>query len=288
MKSFLSISLIFFSILGFGQKKITPGEVYNPGEEIYTPTLGFKAVVPQGWMGMLPQNSTIFLLSSLKGLGGSIYLLGDTTNFEIMKANWSIGLELEEGRVLKSDGNFEMDGDLLTSGVILTGTDQNRNKGFIAARCGEYGRCVSALLICEEKYLEEMKKSVSEFLASLTFVSPIIKNEYEGFDWKLFLGNKKLMHYGNVVGSKSVNEVFLCEDGTFMSKLKRTGVVKGDIGKYKGKHRGTWTTNSFGATGTLTLNFDKLPPVEVDLLIKDDHIFLNEKRHVALAAPMCN
>ncbi len=287
MKSFLSILLIFFSILSFGQKTITPGEVYNPGEEIYTPTLGFKAVIPQGWMGMLPQNSTIFLLSSIKGLDGSIYLLGDTTNFEMMKAGWTQGLELEEGRVLKSDGNFVMKDDLLTSGVILTGTDQNINKGFIAARCGEYGRCVSALLICEEKYLEEMKKSVDDFLESVLFVNPIIKNEYDGFDWKLFLTNKQLVHYDNVIGSKSVNKVWLCEDGTFLSKLKRTGVVKGEIGKYKGKHRGTWQTSSFGKTGTLTLKFDKLPPVEVDLLIEDDNILLNAKRHVTLNAAIC-
>ncbi len=288
MKSFLSLLLIFYSILSFGQKTIAPGEVYNPGEEIYTPTLGFKAVIPHGWMGLLPQNSSIFLLSSIKGLDGSIYLLGDTTNFETMKTGWVQGLELDEGKILKSDGDFVMKDDLLTSRVILTGTDANINKGFIAARCGEYGRCVSALLICEEKYLEDMKKSVSEFLESVEFVSPIIKNEYGGFDWKLFLGNKKFIHYGNAMGSKSENEVWLCEDGSFMSKLKRTGVVKGDIGKYKGKHKGTWATSSFGATGSLTLKFDKLPPVEVDLLIKDEQIFMNGKRHVALAASMCN
>jgi hypothetical protein len=204
-----------------------------------------------------------------------------------MKAGWSQGLELDEGKVLKSDGNFEMKGDLLMSAVILTGTDTNINKGFIAGRCGEYGRCISALLICEEKYLEDMKKSVDEFLESVEFVSPIIKNEYDGFDWKLFLGNKKFIHYGNTMGTKSENEVWLCEDGSFMSKLKRTGVVKGDIGKYKGKHKGTWSTSSFGKTGTLTLNFDKLPPVEVELLIEEEQIFLNGKRHVVLSASMC-
>ncbi len=287
MKYLLPIFFSLASLLAVAQKIIAPGEVYNPGEEIYTPTLGFKAVVPQDWMGTLPQNSTIFLLSSLKGLDGSIYLLGDTTNFEMMKAGWTQGLELEEGRVLKSDGNFVMKDDLLTSGVILTGTDQNINKGFIAARCGEYGRCVSALLICEEKYLEEMKKSVDDFLESVIFVNPIIKNEYDGFDWKQFLGNKKFVHYDNVVGTKSINEVWLCEDGSFMSKLKRTGVVKGEIGKYKGKHKGTWATTSFGKTGTLTLNFNKLLPVEVELMIEDEQIFMNGKRHVALAASMC-
>ncbi len=287
MKYTLSLLFILFSSVLLAQKIITPGEVYNPDEEIYTPTLGFKAKIPQGWTGSLPQGSTIFLLSSLKGLNGSIYILGDTTNFETMKAGWIQGLELEEGRVLKSDGNFVMKGDLLTSGVTLTGIDQNANKGFIAARCGAYGRCVSALLTCEAKYLSDMKNAVDDFLESVVFVNPILKNEYEGFDWKQFLANKQLVHYDNVVGTKSVNKVWLCEDGTFVSKLKRTGVVKGEIGKYKGKHKGTWATSSFGNTGILTLTFDKLPPVEVDLLIKDEQIFLNGKRHVALAAATC-
>lgn len=287
MKKLLFTLFIFLSIKVVGQQVITLGEVYNPGDEIFTPTLGFKGVIPQDWMGMLPQGSNIFLLSSLKGLDGLIYLLGDTTNFETMRQRWTTGLELEEGRVLKSDGNIKHTGDLLTSGVILTGTDQNANTGFIAARCGKYGRCVTALLICEKPYLPQMKKSVNEFLESVTFVNPIIKSEYDGFDWKEFLADKQLVHYDNVVGTKSVNEIWVCKDGTFMSKLKRTGMVKGDIGKYKGKHKGTWTTSSFGKTGTLILNFDKLPPIEVELMIEDEQVFLNGKRHVALAAAMC-
>jgi len=273
--------------MAFSQQTIAPGKVYNQGDEIYAPKLGFTAVIPAGWMGTLPQNSSIFLLSSLKGIDGQIFVLGDTIDFETMKMGWPQGLELEEGRVLKSDGNISEENGILSSKVILTGGQNNSYTGFIAARCGEYGRCVSALLTCEVKYLDEMKKSVHEFLGSIKFVDPIMKSEYDGYDWKLFLDNKQLVHYDNVVGSKSVNEVWLCQDGTFKSKLTRTGVVKGEIGKYKGKHKGTWQTSSFGKTGTLTLSFDKLPPVEVDLLIEDDHIFLNGKRHVALAASMC-
>ena len=288
MKYMFMLAFVSLSFISFAQQTISPGQVYNPGEKIYAPKLGFEAVIPEGWMGTLPQNSSIFLLSSLKGLDGQIYVLGDTTDFETMKAGWVRGLDLDETRVLKSDGNVEEVNGRLVSTVILTGGQNLAYTGFIAARCGEYGRCVSALLTCEVNYLAEMKVSVNEFLDNLTFVDPVMMNEYEGFDWRLFLGNKQLVHYDNVIGSKSVNEVWLCEDGTFLSKLKRTGVVKGDIGNYKGKNKGTWTTSSFGQTGTLTLNFDKLPPVEVELLIEDDHIFLNGKRHVALAAAMCN
>ena len=284
------ILLLFFSLSSFcfAQQTIVPGQVYNQGDALYAPSLGFTSVIPQGWMGMLPQNASMFLLSNLKGLDGQIYLLGDTTDFERMKVGWLQGLELEEGRVLKSDGNIIDKNGRLSSIVELSGGQNKAYTGFIEARCGEFGRCVAAMLICEVKYLDEMKESVAEFLDTVTFLEPIMVAEYEGYDWKQSLANKQLVHYENVIGSKSVNEIWLCQDGTFLSKLKRTGVVKGDIGKYKGKHKGTWSTSSFGKEGKLLLKFDKLPPVEVDLLIEDDQIFLNGKRHVALAAAMCD
>ena len=287
MKYILILILASASLFSVAQQTISPGQVYNAGDEIYALKLGFTATIPTGWMGTLPQNSSIFLLSSLKGLDGQIYVLGDTTDFETLKAGWLKGLALDETRVLKSDGNVQEQNGRLVSTVIMTGGQNVAYSGFIAARCGKYGRCIAVLLTCEVKYLSEMKKSVNGFLDNLNFVDPVMINEYDGYDWRLFLENKQLVHYDNVIGSKSVNEIWLCEDGSFMSKLKRTGVVKGDIGSYKGKHKGTWTTSSFGKTGTLTLNFNKLPPVEVELLIEDDHIFLNGKRHVALAAAMC-
>ncbi len=287
MKNLLIIFFSFLSIVSFGQQTISPGQVYNQGDKIYVPKLGFSLEVPMGWMGTLPQNSSIFLLSSLKGINAQIFVFGDTTNFEIMKIGWPLGIELVEGKVLKSDGNIVETDGVLSSNMVLTGVQSTPNAGFIAASCGEFGRCAVALLTCDRRYLAEIKKTINEFLSSVKYVEPIIKNKYDGYDWRQFLENKRLVHYNNVIGSKSENEIFLCADGTFMSKLKRTGVVKGDIGSYKGKHKGTWNTSSFGQTGTLTLNFNKLPPVDVDLLIKEDQIFLNGNRHVALAAAMC-
>ena len=47
-------------------------------------------------------------------------------------------------------------------------------------------------------------------------------------------------------------------------------------------------TGSTGQTGILTLNYDKLPSIEVTLKIDDDRIFLNEKRHFVMKATVCN
>lgn len=285
-KSF-SLIILLIPLTLFAQSRLKPGQVYNEGDSIYAPAYGIKSVVPNGWIGMLPQGSEIFLLSNQKGKDAQIYIFADTASFDQLKRGWLFGLELSEGRKLKSDGNITVEGDLMNSGVVLTGGYNKANSGYIEAKCGEYGRCIQLLLICSQKDLEEMKAVVRGFLDTTTLEAPVILEANAGFDWNLFLANKHLVSYGNVVGSKSVNEIWLCSDGFFTSKLKRSGLVKGEVGKYKGKKKGTWETKSIGATGSLLLKFEKLPVVEVDLKIEEDKVFLNDRRHVVLNATNC-
>ena len=283
----LSFIFLFIPITLLAQSRLRPGQVYDEGDSIYAPAYGIKSVVPEGWMGMLPQGAEIFLLSSKKGKDAQIYVFADTATFEQLKMGWMQGLELSEGRMLKSDGNISTKGDRMHSGVVLTGGYNKAYTGYIEARCSEYGRCLQILLICPAAVLEEMKGELDKFLTGTSFVQPVLVSANAGFDWKLFLAGKHLVSYENVVGTKSVNELWLCPDGSFTSKLKRSGLVKGEIGNYKGRKRGTWETKSIGATGTLLLKFDKLPPVEVDLKMEEDKTYLNGRRHMALNATGC-
>lgn len=284
----LSLIILLLPFTLFAQSRLKPGQVYNEGDSIYAPAYGIKSVVPKGWIGMLPQGAEIFLLSSMKGKDAQIYVFADTATFDQLKQGWLFGLELSEGRKLKSDGNITVNGDLMRSGVILTGGYNNAYSGYIEAKCGEYGRCMEILLICPVKDLEEMKAELNGFLSHTSFIAPVMLAPNAGFDWNLFLAGKHLVSYESVVGSKSENEIWLCPDGTFTSKLKRSGLVKGEVGKYKGRKKGTWETESIGGTGKLVLNFENLPVVEVDLKIVEDKVFLNDRRHVVLNATGCN
>mgnify|MGYP006921587000 CR=1 FL=1 len=288
MTRLFAIFLLFISVSVFGQSRLKQGQLYNEGDSIYAPVYGIKSIVPKGWVGMLPQGSEIFLLSGKKGNAAQIYIFADTASFDQLKKGWLQGLEIREGRYLKSDGNIIEDGDRMHSGVLLTGGYNTSNSGYIEARCGAYGRCLQILLICPTNELEEMKKVLDSFIKSVTFVPPIMSDMNVGFDWNLFLASKHLISIDNVVGTKSVNELWLCPDGSFKSNLKRTGLVKEQLGKYKGKKKGTWKTNSVGATGVLILEFEKLPAVEVDLKIEDDKTFFNGRRHMVLNATNCN
>jgi hypothetical protein len=288
MRNLLLLCCLTASLFSFGQQGILPSQVYDEGEEVYSPTYGIKLKIPAGWVGMLPRNTEVFLLSSKKGIDAQIYLFADSTSLLQLKERWATGLTIDEGRVIKSDGKIDNVNGIISSNVVLTGVQHTGHSGYIEARCGNYGTCVAAMLSCQDKYLAEVKSTVSALMQQLTFVEPSMKKEYEGFDWKLFLSNKQLIHYGSVVGSKSENEIWLCQDGTFLAKLKRTGNVQGELGSYKGKHKGTWESSSFGKNGSLLLKFDKLPEVTVDLLIEDERIFLNEKSYLVVNAAMCN
>lgn len=282
-------SIIFFllPLTLFAQSRLKPGQIYNEGDSIYAPAYGIKSVVPEGWVGMLPQGAEIFMLSSKKGKDAQIYVFADTATFDQLKKGWLAGLELSEGRTLKSDGAISANGDKMHSGIILTGGYNKSYSGYIEAKCGQYGRCLQILLICPVKDLEDMKNEMDGFLDTTFFIQPVMLAANAGFDWNLFLAGKHLISYESVVGTKSVNELWLCPDGTFTSKLKRSGLVKEQVGSYKGKKKGTWETKAIGATGILLLNFEKLPPVEVDLKIKNDKTYLNGRRHMVLNATGC-
>ena len=79
------------------------------------------------------------------------------------------------------------------------------------------------------------------------------------FDWKKFLSGKILLAMGYEQNSKQIDEVDLCADGTFHSKITRTGIFKDQAKNYSGKNEGTWDVQSNGERATITLTFKKLP-----------------------------
>ena len=288
IKYLLSVCFIVFaSNQLFAQAKLKPSKHYSSGEVLYGANAGVKSVVPQGWSGMLPRDSEIFLLLPEDGSNGEIYITADAgIDEEQRKSNWLFGLELDNGNVLKSDGKIFKRGNSLASEIILTQKTTN-TRGYIETQCGPYGTCVSATLLGAPQDFARMQKALYDFMDKITWVEPNLQADYGDFTWSEYLSGKHLLNYDYVPNAKSENDLWLCPDGTFTTKLKRGGLLKDQAQQYKGSKKGTWETSSVGQTGVLTLNFEKLPPLKVTLKIDDDRIYLNEKRHFVMKATVC-
>jgi hypothetical protein len=288
IKYLLSVCFIVFaSNQLFAQAKLKPSKHYSSGEVLYGANAGVKSVVPQGWSGMLPRDSEIFLLLPEDGSNGEIYITADAgIDEEQRKSNWLLGLELGNGNVLKSDGKIFKRGNSLASEVVLAQKTTD-GKGYIESQCSPYGTCVSATLLGAPQDFEKMQKALYEFMDKITWVKPNLQGDYGDFAWSEYLSGKHLLNYDYVPKAKSENDLWLCPDGTFTTKLKRGGLLKDQAQSYKGKRKGNWETSSVGQTGVLTLNYEKLLPLKVTLKIDDDRIYLNDKRHFVMKATDC-
>ncbi len=266
---------------------IQPGKIYAAGEDLIGPISGVKSKVPEGWMGVLPMDTEVFLLVP-DGINadGEIYVTVDTADLEILKKRWLIGLSLDNGNRLKSDGDIFMRGDAMASNVILEGNGRSF-KGYIESKCGDFGNCITFLLISPPQFFSTLKAGLLELSDNTTMVEPSLKSIYDDFDWNELLSGKYLANFDYVPGAKSENELWLCADGSFRSKLKRTGLLKDDVKEYQGNKRGNWETSSIGKTGLLMLNIDKVGPLKLELLIDNDRLYINGKRYFAMLTDDC-
>jgi formylglycine-generating enzyme required for sulfatase activity len=111
-------------------------------------------------------------------------------------------------------------------------------------------------------------------ISSTSFNKPSTDSPYKNFDWKPFLSDKVLLGIGYEQGGKKEDEVDLCADGTFQSRITRTGIFKDQAKKYQGRKKGKWDVKSDGEKATLTFTFEKLDPVQIELVAKDEEIYV--------------
>jgi len=283
-----TICFLLIRLQLFSQAHLKPAKRYEAGDILYGAKTGVKSIVPQGWSGMLPRDSELFLLLPEDGSNGEIYVsVSEQMDESQRKEVWMAGLELGNGNVLRSDGNIFKRGKSLVSNLALKDKTTN-TKAYIELQCGPYGKCISATLVAAPQDFVTLQQALYEFMDALSWVEPNQDAEYGDFDWHKFLSGKHLLNYDYVPQAKAENDIWLCPDGTFTTKLKRSGLLKDQVKEYKGTNKGIWETSSKGQTGELMLKYEKLPVLKVSLKIDDDRIFLNNKRHFVMKARDCH
>lgn len=285
--------LVALSIQVTAQKKksrLQPGKMYEPGETLYAPRFGFIAKVPEGWEGILPRESEVFLLSTTTSTYGEIFVFGNEHgDLNTMLKNWNKGVDLSETIRIKAINPTIEDG-FLSSEITAEGDYVNKGfKGFVAARCSPSGPCVTTLMIAPPQFYESVRNTVTEFMKSSTFEPPSNASPYEDFDWQDFLSDKVLVNYASAEGGSKESMIHLCKDGTFTATLKKKGFFKEQNPAYKGTLTGQWTAKGDGEKATLQFIFTNksLSPVEVPLTIGDEKITSNGERYFVGNSDKC-
>jgi hypothetical protein len=284
------IPVIFISGQLCAQDRIQPGHIYKPGDTIQAPRLGMISIVPEGWAGVLPRETEMFLLMSQENPQSSIYAFGVEDTREALRSRWmnGPGLEVENNiKLVRSSDVFER-GNAIAADLRVENSTNN-NKGYIEAKCSEYNRCLVLLLIVPEEFLELSKKGLMKFIDNAVLAEPTMKDIYENFSWADFYGGKYLAtrQVNPYESAKRNNQLWMCPDGTFRSHIKVKGFASIDK-KIKGNKSGTWEALGTGPGGKLLLHFKNLDqPLEVPTELRDDQLFINNIRYYVMQNNSC-
>ncbi|MCG8307138.1 MAG: hypothetical protein MI975_07060 [Cytophagales bacterium] len=287
MKEF--VLFILFTHLGLivlAQDRLKPGAIYEQGQEIYAPMVGYKGVVPDGWFGTLPQEEEVFLMIPNGNAEGYMFINANHSDLAQLRKDWDQHLSLTDELVISLNGEPAIDGKRMTGNFDVTGS-RVPYKGYAVAMDGGYGWTLTLSLLAPVERFDEFIKNFDQLVKSSEVIEPKIGSVYGDFNWPEFLKNKYLMSYLSSTQYREQNEVWLCGDGTFRSRIKSKGMLKTENNAYKGNKKGTWTAEGIGEKGRLTLDFSKNTPVTLDMEIKDDKIFVNGGRFFALENNDC-
>jgi hypothetical protein len=293
-----SITLVFLlGMLLFSQdmlaqnlkNRIQPGKLYNAGDSISTPRYGFSGVIPQGWVGVLPRETEVFLLNSTSGTFGEIFVFGrEKVDLNQLAESWKAGINVSETVSLRAT-DPKIEGDLLFAHAEATGNylPPKDYRAFAATRCGE--ACITVLVISLEQNAEMANQSALNLLKSASLSHPRDVDPYEDFDWNSFLSGKLLISYEGFVGAKQETKVNLCADGSFRASISKKGIMKDSNPDYKGTMKGRWSVERINSEAILTFTFDKatLAPFVANLKFVNEELFINGEKHFASLSEKC-
>jgi len=270
--------------------RVKPGAMYHSGDTVVSPRLGLRTQIPQGWEGVLPRDTEVFLLMPTNNTNGEIYtVVNDNLDLQGQARRWKSGMDLSDALQLRPDGEITTRGsDIICVSAKMAGDKaNNQSKVYLEAKCSPAGFCVSFIVIADPLSLDAAKKALQSFVDNTTFVKPTNESPYANFNWKEFLGGKVLLAFGYESNSKREDEVNLCADGTFHSRITRTGIFKEQAKGYQGKKQGNWDVKSNGEKATITFTFNKLSPVDVEIEARDEEVYVKGQRYFVGVSDVC-
>ena len=287
MKIQLLVAILFFLHLSTqAQERLKPGAIYEQGQEIFAPTVGYRGVVPDGWFGTLPQEEEVFLMIPVGNAEGYMFINANHMDMKELRQEWNHHLSLTDELVIKLKGEPTVEGNRMTGEFEVTGS-RKPYTAYAVAIDGGHGWTLTMSLLSPLDQYERFRKNFDQLVASSKIEAPSLGSIYADFNWPEFLKNKYFMSYLSSIQYKEQDEIWLCGDGTFRSRIKSKGKLVVDKSEYKGRKKGTWRAEGIGETGKLYLSLPKNNDVVLEMEIKDDKIFINGGRFFALENNQC-
>ena len=149
------------------QDRIKAGKAYKSGDTFSAPVAGLNMTVPDNWMGYLPQDTEIFMMNSDTAMDVRCMYFVNQASISKLKSNWKRGFDLAPGLKIVTDGKITEEDGILSAEIKVTNNSQN--KGYVLARCGEYGICVTVMMYTSAAFFEPFRGKLNPLIENIEF-----------------------------------------------------------------------------------------------------------------------
>ena len=285
--------LVFISNIALAQlpsDRVAPGVMHHAGDTVTSIRLGLYTVIPAGWKAVLPRDTEVVVLVPEENSSATIYaVLNENMTLAQQKINMERGFELADGLTMTPDGTVTQRGsNVIATNAKLSGEKANKQaKFYVESKCNPVGYCLAFVLSAGAADMEKGKAALQQLVNNTTFKDMSHISPFARFDWKEFLSNKILLRFRRDASGKQEDELDLCKDGTFKSRITRSGGFDIPSKQYEGRNNGTWAVENHESKATITLTFKKLKPITIQLEAKDQEIYVNGHRYFVGESETC-
>ncbi|WKZ60132.1 MAG: hypothetical protein QY309_01335 [Cyclobacteriaceae bacterium] len=294
MKQNILLALLCVSFVSVAQTELSENVQYEGNRQLKISSLGISFTIPSGWMGGVPQGSSVMVLAEASN---EITLIVTASEMDEQSVFGELQkqIPIDGGISISPIGLVKKEGKRWWGNYRVDGVAQEM-KGYVEARLGDHGVGVGCIVVALPGALERGKQGASQLLQSLTFAKPIVpttNTQAAGITqpWNEYLKHKSLKYYYTQGDFSDSDFITLCSDGSYARK-KRTysGGVTG-TGSLNSTDYGRWKAQGQGDVGTLTLTSQDGSQAEFRIEYgqgnKGTGIYLNGNRYYAEATNEC-
>ena len=255
------------------QEIIQPEIQYKAGDSVLAPSYGIKMVMPENWRGLLARETIVYTILCDTLNDATVYLIPTDEDLETRLEQWKNGITIISGETFSAKENLKITQNSLKASFASPTNKSLKVVGY--ASHGPYSIGYSMFLTYQHERSFDYGELLDKVSTYISFQKPTPPPEVS---WEDRLLGKYLYSYERKAGSTRINQLWLCNDGTFKSVSKGRGIYKDLNKEYLGSLKGTYEIKGSGRTGSLTLYFKKADPITVELELFKDHMYINGKR----------
>lgn len=281
----IPLALVLASPAGGQVNEIQPGQVYQAGTRVGAASLGVSFVIPDEWMGTIPQGTEVFVMQS-NTQPGMILVMGD----EIGSMREAIGLlseplDIDGTNLLQPVGAPVVeDGELTQTYRVVVGGQELTGEAH--AFVSPHGIGIAYVAVGPVAQADSYRRLATELAGSTELTTPIAEPAgSRGSDgaWDAMVRGYKLHYITSSTGYSNEEEIDLCAEGSF-AKTGGGGAIGGRVsGTWQDSGSGQWSISR----GELLLNYPNGQVESYEISLDGTKLLLNGYRYFRVATDRC-